>query len=157
MPKNDLSSRQEQCVYLLAEGLSYSEIASRLQVAHSTVRHHLQQAYRKLGVGSGAQAVLKVVGPKRVADTTAEVEALEREAEQLKGEVGAVKLTIRAFDALLAGDRYAAIGLRVAADELRVQHGLPRRAQSPPDVALERILTRCGVTPRRRGASGASG
>lgn len=143
---HSLSSRQEQCVRLLAEGLSYDGIAARLGVSDSTVRSHLHLAYRKLGVGCGAQAVAEVVAPPlRLADVTAEVVALECEAERLKGEVGAVKLTIRAFDALLAGDRYAAVALRVAADELRVQHDLPRRAQSPPDVALERILTRCGV------------
>lgn len=147
MPKNDLSFRQEQCVRLLAEGLRADEIAARLGVGESTVRTHLHGAYRKLGVESGAQAVAEVVVPFRLADVTAEVVALECESRRLKGEVGAVKLTIRAFDALLTGDRYAAVALRVAADELRVEHGLPRRAQSPSDVALERILARCGIQP----------
>jgi DNA-binding NarL/FixJ family response regulator len=42
----------------LATGKVYREIAESLQSSNSTVRTHLHNAYRKLGVNDRAQAVL---------------------------------------------------------------------------------------------------
>jgi DNA-binding CsgD family transcriptional regulator len=49
---------QERRVLLhVAEGLSNAEIAERLFVAPSTIRKHLENAYRKLGVTNRLAAV----------------------------------------------------------------------------------------------------
>ena len=44
---------------LLAEGLTYAEIAERLVVSLNTVRFHVKEIYRKLGVNRQAQAVAR--------------------------------------------------------------------------------------------------
>jgi DNA-binding CsgD family transcriptional regulator len=53
-----LTRRQLQIVELLAEGLTYKQIALRVGLGQSTVRSHLHQVYGKLGVHDRAQAVL---------------------------------------------------------------------------------------------------
>ena len=42
---------------LLAEGLSYAEMAERLVVSVNTVRYHVKGLYGKLGVEKQVQAV----------------------------------------------------------------------------------------------------
>jgi hypothetical protein len=44
---------------LLAEGLTYAEIAGRLVVSVNTVRFHVKEIYGKLGVNRQAQAVAR--------------------------------------------------------------------------------------------------
>ena len=44
---------------LLAEGLTYAEIAERLVVSLNTVRFHVKEIYGKLGVNRQAQAVAR--------------------------------------------------------------------------------------------------
>jgi putative nucleotidyltransferase with HDIG domain len=53
-----LTERETNMVQQLAEGKVYKQIAVDLNVAVSTVRTHLSNAYRKLGVADRAQAVL---------------------------------------------------------------------------------------------------
>jgi DNA-binding CsgD family transcriptional regulator len=53
-----LSSRETQMVQKLAEGKLYKQIAVDFGVTVSTVRTHLYNSYRKLGVADRAQAVL---------------------------------------------------------------------------------------------------
>ena len=43
----------------LADGLIYKEIAQELKISMNTVRTHLKQIYRKLGVRSRTSAVVK--------------------------------------------------------------------------------------------------
>ena len=48
-------------VQLVAQGLSYKEVAARLGIAHGTVRIHLHNAYRRLNVLCAMHAVLACV------------------------------------------------------------------------------------------------
>lgn len=57
---NGLTPREDEVLSLVAEGLTNAEIARRLWVAPSTVAKHLEQAYRKLGVGSRTAAVARL-------------------------------------------------------------------------------------------------
>jgi len=54
-----LSSREAEVLALVAEGLSDTEIGSRLHLSTRTVGGHLSSAYRKLGVRSRTAAVRK--------------------------------------------------------------------------------------------------
>ena len=52
-----LTLQERRVLFHVAEGLSNAEIADRLVVAPSTVRKHLENAYRKLGVTNRLAAV----------------------------------------------------------------------------------------------------
>ena len=55
---SELSPRERETLFLLAEGLSNSEIAERLGISEKTVRNHLSHLFDKLGVWSRAQAIV---------------------------------------------------------------------------------------------------
>lgn len=52
-----LSPREVETIALITLGLSNQEIADRLQLTTNTLKSHIRQAYRKIGVTSRAQAV----------------------------------------------------------------------------------------------------
>lgn len=54
-----LTTRQIEILALVAEGLSNSEIASRLYLGESTVKWHVRKILRALGVANRAQAVAR--------------------------------------------------------------------------------------------------
>jgi two-component system nitrate/nitrite response regulator NarL len=56
-----LSSREREVLRLIADGLSIPAIASRLYLAPSTVKTHVQRLYEKLGVGDRAAAVAEAM------------------------------------------------------------------------------------------------
>jgi LuxR family maltose regulon positive regulatory protein len=52
-----ITAREQQVLQLVGAGLSNREIAARFSLAESTVKTHLKNIYRKLGVNSRTQAV----------------------------------------------------------------------------------------------------
>ena len=52
-----LTDRERQMLRAAEEGLSSSEIASRLQLSDGTVRNYLSEAFAKLGVSNRLEAV----------------------------------------------------------------------------------------------------
>jgi DNA-binding CsgD family transcriptional regulator len=56
-----LSARQFECIDLLARGYSYRRIAQHAGIRVSTVRTHLQVAYRRLGVHKASDAAIAVL------------------------------------------------------------------------------------------------
>jgi DNA-binding NarL/FixJ family response regulator len=52
-----LTSREQEVLRLLAEGLDLTEIAGRLFISRKTVRTHIENIFRKLQVHNRAQAV----------------------------------------------------------------------------------------------------
>jgi DNA-binding NarL/FixJ family response regulator len=53
-----LSARERQVLALIAEGLSNTDIAERLNISEKTVRNHATNLFDKLGVWSRAQAIV---------------------------------------------------------------------------------------------------
>jgi DNA-binding NarL/FixJ family response regulator len=51
-----LSSRQQQILRMVVEGMSNAEIGRRLYLSESTVKQHLRAAYKVLGVSNRTQA-----------------------------------------------------------------------------------------------------
>jgi len=54
-----LTRREQQILTLLREGLSNSGIAGQLDISEKTVRNHLTRLYRKLGVRSRTEAIVR--------------------------------------------------------------------------------------------------
>jgi len=53
-----LSPREVETIALITQGLSNQEIADRLHLTTNTLKSHIRQAYRKMGVTSRPQAVV---------------------------------------------------------------------------------------------------
>ncbi len=56
-PGIELTPKERQVLYLLANAYEYQQIATELHVSLNTVRTHVRHVYRKLGVNSRDQAV----------------------------------------------------------------------------------------------------
>ena len=56
-PGTDLTSREQEVLKLLVDGLSNPQIADRLTISRSTARAHVSQILSKLGVTNRAEAV----------------------------------------------------------------------------------------------------
>ena len=56
-----ISSREEEVLQLIADGLSLPEVAARLYISAKTVKNHLASAYQKLDARDRTQAVLRAV------------------------------------------------------------------------------------------------
>jgi len=55
-----LTQREKEVVQLLSLGLTYEQIASKIDVSHETVKMHLKNIYRKLNVQNKIEALQKV-------------------------------------------------------------------------------------------------
>jgi len=56
-----LTPRELAVIRLVATGCTYAQAAERLDVSLHTVCTHVKNAYRKLGVRSGAAAVMRAI------------------------------------------------------------------------------------------------
>ncbi len=59
--KHDLSARELEVLVLLSKGKSYKMIAEELFISHDTIRTHIKNIYRKLGVKNNINAVTKAM------------------------------------------------------------------------------------------------
>jgi DNA-binding CsgD family transcriptional regulator len=57
-----LSAREREVLWWVSRGKANAEIATALYISESTVRKHLQSAYRKLGVVNRTAAVARLSG-----------------------------------------------------------------------------------------------
>ena len=72
-----LTLQERRVLHHLATGLTNAEIADRLVVMPSTVRKHLENAYRKLGVSNRLAAVTALEGGRQpLAERPAGVETV---------------------------------------------------------------------------------
>lgn len=60
--KNELSGREMEVLSLLAKGLLYKEIATKLFISKGTVSQHIHNIYEKLHVYNRTEALNKVFG-----------------------------------------------------------------------------------------------
>jgi DNA-binding NarL/FixJ family response regulator len=60
-----LTNRENEILYSLVDGLSYKKIADKFCVSISTIRTHICNIYNKLHVNSKAEAVARVLSPKK--------------------------------------------------------------------------------------------
>lgn len=56
----DLSSRQDEILLLVSQGLSNKEIGAKLHLSDRTVKHHMTNVFQKLGVRNRLEAALLV-------------------------------------------------------------------------------------------------
>lgn len=56
-----LTPRELDILWGIAKGLTYNEIADRLQISHHTVPTHIKAIYRKLQVGTRGEAVYEAI------------------------------------------------------------------------------------------------
>lgn len=59
--QDSLTSKEKAVTYCLAEGLSNSEIAKKLNISIHTVKAHLESIYEKLEVENRLQAVMRAL------------------------------------------------------------------------------------------------
>ncbi len=62
----DLTTRQREIAGLLSEtGLSYKQVASKLAISEGTMRKHVENVYRRIGVHSRAELMV-ALSPRRM-------------------------------------------------------------------------------------------
>lgn len=63
LPKNnfDLTTREQEILGYLVQGLSYKMIAAKCNISYPTVNSHISHIYEKLHVSSGTEAVAKAI------------------------------------------------------------------------------------------------
>ena len=61
-PEYKLTAREQSVLTEITRGSTYKIIAQKLEISEASVQSHVKQVYRKLGVHSRSQAMLKVNG-----------------------------------------------------------------------------------------------
>lgn len=56
--EKDITARESEVLKLVVEGYSNKEIAKKLFITHHTVKAHLSQVYKKLGVSNRTSAAV---------------------------------------------------------------------------------------------------
>lgn len=56
----NLTQRELEIVELLSKGLSYDQVGDNLGISYGTVRKHIENVYRKLGVHNKIEAIQKI-------------------------------------------------------------------------------------------------
>ncbi|NPA67316.1 MAG: response regulator transcription factor [Chlorobi bacterium] len=59
-PENIFSEKEIKIIRLLEKGLSNKTISERCNISENTVKYHLKNIYKKLGVHSRLQAVRRI-------------------------------------------------------------------------------------------------
>jgi two-component system, NarL family, nitrate/nitrite response regulator NarL len=59
-PIDDLTNREHEVLYLVAEGLSNKRIALRLGVHEKTIKQHMTHIFAKLGISNRTEAAMKL-------------------------------------------------------------------------------------------------
>jgi DNA-binding CsgD family transcriptional regulator len=60
MARYDLTHRELEVAELVSKGLRNKEVAAKLFVSEKTVKFHLTHIYRKMGVNSRSQMIVKM-------------------------------------------------------------------------------------------------
>ncbi|HQV01722.1 MAG: response regulator transcription factor [Bacteroidia bacterium] len=60
----DLTTREQEILHYLVQGLSYKMIADKCNISYPTVNSHISHIYEKLQVNSGTEAVAKAINNK---------------------------------------------------------------------------------------------
>ena len=58
--KENITLRESEVLKLVVEGYSNKEIAEKLFITHHTVKAHLSQVFKKLGVTNRTSAAVKI-------------------------------------------------------------------------------------------------
>jgi DNA-binding CsgD family transcriptional regulator len=82
-----LSRRERDVVHLILEGKSNKQIAVAMDISESTVEFHLTNLYSKLGVGSRAEAILRLTQPGKTPGNPPGILAAEAETS-VRGDSG---------------------------------------------------------------------
>jgi two-component system, NarL family, response regulator DegU len=75
-----LTTREQQVLHLLAEGLSNYELAKELKLSEHTIKNHLFRIYDKLGVSTRMEAVLYALTPRK----TRRVASIEEHSSKIR-------------------------------------------------------------------------
>ena len=59
---NKITKREKEIMVLLAKGNLYKEIATNLRISTLTVKNHLKNIYRKIGVTNRSEAIVRFLG-----------------------------------------------------------------------------------------------
>jgi len=59
--KGFLTKRELEVLQLLSEGATHSEISRRMRISPMTTRNHFSAIFRKLGVNSRTQALVRAI------------------------------------------------------------------------------------------------
>ena len=82
-----LSAREEEIVSLLVQGFTNREIAERCYISEQTVKDHLKNVYRKMGVHQRGAAVAMLLGT-RVEPQRAEEASTATQSRKRPGRAG---------------------------------------------------------------------